>query len=245
MKNRVYFSSWISRFILEDFYCFSVLESRRIGYIPWDKKIISVKLNRGYLTLFAFPFTHLDIKTPSSVEWYTTHSTSSTSMPLTPLTWNLRGELGDDRGPVALGCASAQGEGVRGARVEACEHVGGLVAQLHHLPTLVGEVQLRVKRAHCLVGDLGGKTNEYSDRGLWYSALRSPRLRRICIHSMKTFYVGGVQVAQQAEAFTGLAALRFYIPLMVVRDISIFLSFSPLHYSVKSKATKQFERSIM
>lgn len=94
-------------------------------------------------------------------------------MQLTPLTWNLRGELGYDRGPVALGCASAQGEGVRGAWIEACEHVGGLVAQLHHLPTLVGEVQLRVKRAHCLVWDLGGKTNEYSDRGLWYSALLS------------------------------------------------------------------------
>lgn len=35
--------------------------------------------------------------------------------------------------------------------------MGGLVAQLHYLPALVGEVQLRVKRAHRLVGDLGGK----------------------------------------------------------------------------------------
>lgn len=70
-------------------------------------------------------------------------------------TWNLGGELGDDGGAVALGCAGAQGEGVRGARVEASERVGGLVAQLHHLPTLVGEVQLGVKGAHRLVGDLG------------------------------------------------------------------------------------------
>lgn len=35
--------------------------------------------------------------------------------------------------------------------------MGGLVAQLHYLPTLVGEVQLGVKRAHGLVGDLGRK----------------------------------------------------------------------------------------
>lgn len=35
--------------------------------------------------------------------------------------------------------------------------MGGLVAQLRYLPTLVGEVQLRVKRAHRLVGDLGRK----------------------------------------------------------------------------------------
>lgn len=35
--------------------------------------------------------------------------------------------------------------------------MGGLVAQLRYLPTLVGEVQLRVKGAHCLVGDLGRK----------------------------------------------------------------------------------------
>lgn len=79
------------------------------------------------------------------------------TMLLTPLTWNLGGELGDDRGAVALGCASAQGEGVCRSWVEACEHVGGLVAQLHYLPTLVGEVQLRVKGAHSLVGDLGRK----------------------------------------------------------------------------------------
>ncbi|TNN88445.1 hypothetical protein EYF80_001227 [Liparis tanakae] len=36
-----------------------------------------------------------------------------------------------------------EAEGVGGARVEAREQVGGLVAQLHYLPTLVGEVQLR------------------------------------------------------------------------------------------------------
>ena len=35
--------------------------------------------------------------------------------------------------------------------------MGGLVAQLHYLPTLVGEVQLGVKGAHSLVGDLGRK----------------------------------------------------------------------------------------
>lgn len=49
--------------------------------------------------------------------------------------------------------------------------MGGLVAQLHYLPALVGEVQLRVKRAHRLVGDLGEEGNEYSDSGLCYYEL--------------------------------------------------------------------------
>jgi len=48
--------------------------------------------------------------------------------------------------------------------------VGGLIAQLHHLPTLVGEVQLRVKGAHCLVGDLAQKENAYSVQGFWNSS---------------------------------------------------------------------------
>lgn len=126
---------------------------------------------------FHFPSSHLDLNDSSGSKCSTTDSTSSThrvAMLLTRLTWDLGGELGDDGGAVALGCAGAQGEGVSGAGVEACEHVGGLVAQLHYFPTLVGEVKLGVKGAHCLVGDLGRKegNDEYSDGGLWYSALR-------------------------------------------------------------------------
>lgn len=105
-------------------------------------KVKPVLSNFGWVT-----FSILVIKNP----------TQQLAMLLTPLTWYLGGELGDDGGAIALGCASTQGEGVRGAWVEACEHVGGLVAQLHNLPTLVGEVQLRVKGAHRLVGDLGRK----------------------------------------------------------------------------------------
>ena len=51
--------------------------------------------------------------------------------------------------------------------------MGGLVAQLHHLPTLVGEVQLGVKGADRLVGDLGREGNAYSDGGLWFSTFSS------------------------------------------------------------------------
>lgn len=96
------------------------------------------------------------------------HLTNTDRWPglLTSLTWDLGGELGDDGGAVAFGRARTQGEGVRGARVQACEHVGGLVAQLHHLPTLVGEVQLGVKGAHRLVGDLGRK-DEMNILTLW------------------------------------------------------------------------------
>lgn len=117
-------------------------------------------------------------KMPLGSEWHS--FTHQRTIQLTMLTWNLGSELGDDGGAVAFGCAGAQGEGVRGARIEACEHVGGLVAQLHYLPTLVGEVQLGVKRAHGLVGDLGRNRNknnkkqkkphEYSDSGLRHSA---------------------------------------------------------------------------
>ncbi len=60
--------------------------------------------------------------------------------------------------------------------------------------------------------------NEYSDNGLWYlSALSSLQLRRICIHSLKAFYVGGIQVARKAKTFTVLSVWRFFfffIPLM-------------------------------
>lgn len=113
-------------------------------------------------------------------------------MLLTRLTWNLGCELGDDRRAVALGCASTKGEGVRGARVEACEHVGGLVAQLHYFPTLVGEVQLRVKGAHRLVGDLGRK-----EMNILIVVSGTPCLALfswggICIHTMKTFHAGGI-----------------------------------------------------
>lgn len=100
-----------------------------------------------------------------SSEYCTIYSASSTqgvALPLTLLTWDLGGELRYDWGAVALGCASAQSEGVCGARVETREHVGGLVAQLHSFPALVGKVQLRVKGAHRLIGDLAKEKKEYS-----------------------------------------------------------------------------------
>lgn len=45
---------------------------------------------------------------------------------------------------------------------------------------------------------------------------------RNCILSMKTFYVGGIRVVWQGKAFTVLAALKFSIPLMVVKAIQFF-----------------------
>lgn len=78
-----------------------------------------------------FPLTHLEIKNSSEAKCYTAYSISPPqylAMLLTLLTWDLRSKLGDDRGAVALGCAGAQGEGVSGAWVEACEHVSGLVS---------------------------------------------------------------------------------------------------------------------
>lgn len=126
-----------------------------------------------------------------------THTQMNCSCHWPVLTWNLGGELGDDRGAVAFGCAGAQGEGVRGARVEACEHVGGLVAQLHYLPTLVGEVQLRVKGTHSLVGDLGGsEMNILMVASGW-----------ICIRTTKPFHVEVIQVAKRAEADSELKTL--------------------------------------
>lgn len=98
----------------------------------------------------------------SALRWnflhnYSTESTHWLSMLLTPLTWDLGGELCNDWWAVAFSCASTKGEGVRGAWVKAGERVGGLIAQFYYLPTLVGKVKLRVKGAHRLVGDLGRK----------------------------------------------------------------------------------------
>ena len=43
--------------------------------------------------------------------------------------------------------------------------MGGVVAQLHHLPALVGQVQLRVEGAHRLVGDLHEESVGKEGRG--------------------------------------------------------------------------------
>lgn len=123
----------------------------RIHSLKRNNRVNTVKLSKSnFERVIGTTTFHLHIQTTRKCHG----SNNVWQRLLTPLTWDLCGELGDDRGPVALGCASAQGEGVRGAWVEACEHVGGLVAQLHYLPTLVGEVQLRVKGTHSLIGDL-------------------------------------------------------------------------------------------
>lgn len=75
--------------------------------------------------------------------------------------------------------------------------MGGLVAELCDLPALIGEVQLGVKGAHGLVGDLEG-TDEYSHSQCSSAAgedLYSPTERRL-----RTFHTA-------ARALTGL---RFY-----------------------------------
>lgn len=195
--------------------------------------------------------------------------THQRTVQLTTLTWNLGSELGDDGGAVAFGRAGAQGEGVCRARVEACEHVGGLVAQLHYLPTLVGEVQLGVKRAHGLVGDLGRKwkKNKKTTRNktkkwtmniqiVLSSILRQALLfsrEGFCIHSMKTFNVGGIQVVWQGKTFTVLAALRISNstrggeghPVFFFFLLFFLLSLSPVLRSLIAEAAKQFEKRLV
>lgn len=75
--------------------------------------------------------------------------------------------------------------------------MGGLVAQFHYLPTLVGEVQLRVKRTHRLVGDLQKKeTHIVSVTSA--APLLAPQLR-ICIHTIITNHVRVFQVAHKIK----------------------------------------------
>lgn len=149
-----------------------------------------------------FPFTHLDIKTSTAL-------TSRAVDPTDLKSWWWTGWWQGGRSPWLCLRAGWRSTSSLGRGLWTC----GWSRCPTSLPSHSGwRGPARGQKSSLPCRRSRKEGNEYSDSVRWYSALSSPRPGRICIHSMKTFYVGGIQVARQSWNIYCTHSVEVYYP---------------------------------